>query len=65
MIIRIMAVETYINPLLNPTGVSTELNLSHMVSPSWHLRGDRALSYSGPPDHSPLQRRRRKKIERM
>ena len=33
-----MAVETYINPLLNPTGVSTELNLSYMV-PSLRLLG--------------------------
>ena len=55
MIKRIIAVETNTYPLPNLTGVSTELNLSHMEQTSGHLRGNSALSYSGPPDHSPYK----------
>ena len=51
MIKRIIAVETNTYPPPNLNGViSTELNLSHMVPPSGHLRADRALFYSEPPD---------------
>mgnify|MGYP005727771293 CR=1 FL=1 len=39
MIKRIIAVETNTYPPPNLTGVSTELNLSHMLPPLRHLRG--------------------------